>query len=217
MSWDRLALVTPPAVTPFDLDAAKAHLNVYHDDDNALIESLIAATVAMVDGPRGIGIAMVEQTWRLTLDGFADRAFLGDCGFAPLRRFPLAIPIPLGPVSAIASFEYTAGDGTEVVLVEGTDFKFSADVDPQIVFPPFGMAWATPICEPGAVRIEFVAGFGPTAADVPADLVAALKLTLGHLYNNREDVIGVDRQVGAVRLPLGAAAIFDRYRVGLFG
>ena len=48
------------------------------------------------------------------------------------------------------------------------------------------------------------AGFGDAAADLPADLVSAVKLVLGTLYEHREDVLA-GATVGA--LPLTAETL----------
>ena len=223
MNWDRLSRVTAPAVKPLTLDAAKAHLRVDSSDQNATIQEKIDAAIASVDGPRGIGICMISQQWRLTLDGFRDRAFFDLCdgayGYAYRgRRGDLRnIPIPLGPVISVDEVAYTALDGTDQVLVAGTDYKFSAGIDPAIIFPPFGTFWPIAIPEPASVRIKFTAGFGPAASDVPGDLIGALELVVGHLFANREDVVGTAARVSPVELPKGAGTVFDRYRCGLFG
>ncbi len=191
--WDRLSRVAAPAVKPLSLEAAKAHLRVEDEDDDALIEALIDAAIAMVDGPKGIGLAMIEQTWLLSLD-----------------RFERTISLPLGPAREIVSVEYVDGNG-DLAAVDADDFIFSAGQDPAVLTPLYGQAWPVPRPQPGTVRITYKAGFGATAAAVPSDLVAALKLIVGHLYANREAVAQVS--AGAIlKLPMGVEAIFDRYR-----
>ena len=72
MSLTRLA---PAPVAPVDLARAKAHLNVFHDDDDAVISALIDAATAHLDGPDGwLGRALEEQVWKLAADGFPDGA-----------------------------------------------------------------------------------------------------------------------------------------------
>ena len=61
----RPVLVTPPAETPVSRTEAKAHLRVDGTGDDDLIDGLIDAAVAHLDGYTGIlGRCMVTQTWR---------------------------------------------------------------------------------------------------------------------------------------------------------
>jgi uncharacterized phiE125 gp8 family phage protein len=59
---------------------------------------------------------------------------------------------------------------------------------------------------PGAVRIDYVAGYA-TAGAIPADLRAAVKLLVGHLYENREASAPGTLNV----IPLGARRILDNW------
>lgn len=189
MSWDRLTLVAAPAVSPLSLDAAKAHLRVDSAAEDDVIQGMIDAAVAAIDGPRGIGICLVRQTWRLTLDGF--------CRF---------IPIPLGPNVAIVSVKYDDAEGVEQTVDPG-DYQLADGLDPAVLSPTFATCWpAANRATPGSVRIEFTAGFGETAEAVPADLVRALKVMVGDAYKNRE---------GDGGLPPAALAVLDRYRAGV--
>lgn len=183
--WDRLTRVVAPAVPALALADAKAHLRVDTSSEDALIGALVADAVARVDGPRGIGLCLITQTWRLTLD-----------------RFDRFIPLPLGPNAAVESVKYVDGAGV-VQTVDPGDYQVAAGLDPAVLSPTYGTCWPSPRSEPGCVRIEFTAGFGAAPGDVPADLVGALKLIVGELYKNREG--------GGT--PPAAEAVFDRYRV----
>lgn len=188
--WDRLTLVAAPAALALSVDAAKAHLKIESGHEDAdVIEPLIRAAIARVDGPRGIGVCLVTQTWRLTLD-----------------RFERFIRIPLGPNVAVVSVKYDDGNGDEQTLAEGTDFVLLAGQDPACLTPPAGTCFPLARLQPGSVRIEFTAGFGTVAEDgavtgVPEDLVAALKLMVGAAHK--------DREAGGV--PPAAQAVLDRY------
>ena len=58
------------------------------------------------------------------------------------------------------------------------------------------------------VNIRFTAGFGG-AADVPGPVVAAMKLLVGHWYENRENsLVGVSVN----ELPMGVTALLANYR-----
>lgn len=187
--WSRLVRAVAPAAPVLALDEAKRHLRVYHDDDDADISELVAVATAAVEGPNGIGIALAEQTWRMSLD-----------------YFPCEIRIPLGPVTEVISIDYTGADGDAASV---PSWRADLDTQPCRVWPERDTAWPAISCEPGAVKVTFKCGF----TEIPADLKAALKLLVGHFYEHRE---AVTTDLKAVDLPMGVDAILERYRVGRF-
>lgn len=168
------------------LAEAKRHLRVFHDDDDADITSMIAAAEASIEGPSGIGIALLSQTWRLSLD-----------------HFPCEIIVPLGPVTAVTSVAYRDDAGVEQ-SVSGP--RYDLDQQPLRIWPARDTSWPSVAREPGAVKVTFVCGHQA----LPQDLRWALLLLVGHFYENREAVA----DGGLSELPLGVASILEHYRVG---
>lgn len=165
MSWERLVRVAAPAVSPLSYEAAKAHLRLADDEDRDDVEELLEGLVAEIDGPRGWGICLIEQTWKLTLDAFA-----------------CEIPIPLGPVISVDEVEYVAADGTVTVL-DPSAWALAKDQDPAVLTPAYGASWPATRCERGAVRITFKSGFGAAAESIPRDLASCLKFMLRADYD----------------------------------
>lgn len=188
-NWTRLVRTVPPAGPVISLVEAKRHLRVDFDDDNADIQDLIAVATAAIEGPDGIGVALTQQTWRMSLD-----------------HFPCEIVIPLGPVKSITSIVYIGADGNPANV---TSWRTDFDASPCRIWPARDTAWPTVTCEPGAVKVTFVCGYDET----PADLKAALKLLVGHFYEHRE---AVTTDLKAIDLPVGVDSILNRYRVGRF-
>ena len=52
-----------------------------------------------------------------------------------------------------------------------------------------------------AVTATFVAGYGTTAADVPDDLLSAIKAVVTDMYQNRETLSKLPKEVGAFLSP----------------
>ncbi len=161
-----LILVTPPAAEPVSLSDAKAFLKVEHDDEDALIGTLIAAARLHVEA--AIRRVLVTQAWRLVLDGWP-----------PGRR----VEIPLSPVAAIDAVTVYDAEGGPSVLDASA---FVADIS----------SWPARLLvrdtlSPGAafngVEIDFTAGYGD-AADVPAPLAQAILQLVAHWYETREPV-----------------------------
>lgn len=194
-NWTRLIRVTPPSTTVVSIDEVKAHLNLGDDFEDDYLPTLIRAAEAYFEGPNGIGVALLTQTWRLSLD-----------------RFSSVISIPLGPVTEIVSITYTdaAGDTHEV---DPASYTYDLDTTPLRIVPAHGHSWPSVTLSPvGAVKVVFIAGYGDPA-EVPADIRGAILLLIGHLHRNREAT--ADKALSEI--PFGVSTILDRYRVGLFG
>lgn len=181
MSKTRLITPPVPAVT---LAEAKSHLNVFHDDDDALIQGYAAAAQARFDGPDGIlGIALEAQTLEMALDAFPAAEIL----------------LPFGPAVSVVSVAYTDADGaTQTVPPE--DYTLDTySAEPWIV--PYA-AWPATMDTINAVRVRWIAGTG-----CPEPIRHAIKLMVAHFYGNRE-AAGPKLE----ELPLGVYPLVMPYR-----
>lgn len=164
-------IVAPAIGLPVTVAEAKLHLRVDGDDDDALIESMIAAATGHLDGYDGVlGRAIMSQTWREDFDGF-----------------PTGFRLRMGPVSGLVSVVYT-DDAGDPQTVTGARLLTSGGV--TFVYPALGASWPSG----SGVAIEYTAGY----AVVPAPLKAAILLHVGALYENREAVS--DKSMAAVPL-----------------
>jgi uncharacterized phiE125 gp8 family phage protein len=180
-------LLTPPAAEPISLAEAKAFLRVAHDDDDDVIAALIAAARIHVEAQTRR--ALIAQTWRLTRDDWP-----GDGRVALL-------PAPLREVLAVRT--YDEGGAPHELNVD--DFTADAASAPAIlvgagVLPMPGRAVA-------GIEIDFEAGYGTDGDDVPQALRQALRLLLGHWYENRA-MVGKSEL-----LPGNVAALIAPFRV----
>lgn len=159
-------LVTPPAELPVTLDEAKLWARVDGNDDDPIMEELIAAAVAYLDGYSGIlGRAIVTQTWRDEFDGL--------CRQLRLRM----------PATSIASVKWRDVTGTLSTIDPA---NYALQVDTLGNYVRFADTYAFPIglaSLRGAV-VEYVAGYGGAAA-VPADLKVAIKQLVTVWYEDR--------------------------------
>lgn len=156
-----------PAAEPILLDEAKLHLRVAHTAEDTYITDLImAARMACEDR---IQQTLVSTPWRLTRDTFDAR-----------------IVLPMGPVLEVQSVKYVDVDGVTQTMVEA-DYQLASQNDIYFLAPAVLKAWpATQAGRYGAVWIDYKAGFGVTAADVPAPLRRWMLLAIGDMYANRE-------------------------------
>ena len=188
-----LTLVTGPAVEPVSLTEAKSHLRVDITDDDALITALITAARQMAEEISRR--ALITQTWKYILDAWPK----GD-----------ELTLPLPPLQSVASITYKDKDGNSATFSSGS-YIVDADCEPGRVVLAYGATWpSTTLYPAGAITVQFTAGYGDSASDVPQAIRQAMLLMIGHWYENREQVT-----VGAVarEIPLGVEALLWPYRV----
>lgn len=165
----RVAVVTPPAEEPITLAEAKLQCRVTGTAENDLIESLITAAREAFEAEANV--ALVARTLRLTVDGF---------GASPIR-------LPFPPAVSISSVKYVDGAGVQQTLA-GSEYALDMSRSPAALVLAYGKSWPATRAQPGAVEIEYVAGYEDAAA-VPGLAKAAIKLLVGHLFANREAVV----------------------------
>jgi uncharacterized phiE125 gp8 family phage protein len=180
-------LLTPPSAEPWTVADAKAFLRVEHDDDDAIVASLIAAARSQVEALTRR--ALLTQTWRFVLDRWP-----ADGRFAP-RMGPLH--------SVIAARVYDTANNASAIDLE----SFVVDTAANIIASP---SWALPA--PGrstaGIELDLQLGYGALASDVPDPLRHAVRMLVAHWYENRA-AIGA----GAAMLPAGVGALIAPYRV----
>ncbi len=190
-----LKLVTAPQGYPISLTEAKAHLRVEVDDENALIESLIAAATGSLDGGSGIlGRCLLPQVWRWTTS-FPEGSVL---------RVPLP---PLISVGSIAYVDSAAADQT----IDSEDYTVDTDSGEITITGTWPQGTS--------VKVTFTAGYqgqeldspaGPNA--VPEPIKQAIKLLIGAWYAHREAVTAQS----ANELPMAVQWLINPYRTFFF-
>jgi uncharacterized phiE125 gp8 family phage protein len=181
----RATMTTAPSEEPVTLAEAKVHLKVEIDDDDALIDSLIATAREQVeDWTRR---AIMTQTWDYFLDAFPSCNYIT----LPFGNLQPDVAGPVPPAYAL-SITYRDSAGTVTTMVAGTDYLVEPNGDQhgRIVLP-YGMTWPSVALYPSnPIAIRFNCGWAD-AADVPAKIKAAIKILCSEMYENRgEAVIG---------------------------
>ncbi len=168
-----IKVTTGPATEPVTYSQMKDHLRIYHNDEQTLIEGYIKAARQYCEEAQNR--AYIEQTILYTLDRWPSE-----------RR----MRIPRAPLLDVLSIEYKAADGT-VATLDPTTYTIDVDVEPGIVILNPGETWPGITLYPyGAIKVEFEAGYGDEAADVPEIFKQAIKFITAHFYENREEIAG---------------------------
>ena len=160
---------------PVDTGAAKRHLRVAADDttQDSVIETYVAASLENAE--EATKRALAEQTRRLTLGAFPTDREGNDA--------PIVIPRP--PLRSITSITYRDADGATQTL-SPSSYVVDTSAFPGRVFLAPDASWPdTQANHPAAVTVDYLCG-PELLDDVPARAVAAILLTVGDLYENRE-------------------------------
>jgi len=162
-----LALITPPAIEPISLVEAKLHARVDDSDRDTLINVFIKS--AREAAEHELGRALITQTWRLTLD-----------------EFPCAeIELPKPKVLSIVSVGYVDADGVDQT-VSSANYTLDSAQLPGWVLPAEDFDWPATRAIANAVRVDFTAGYGPAATDVPASVRQWMLLQIGAAVKQAE-------------------------------
>ena len=169
-----------PTHEPITVADAKLHLNIETTDDDIYITSLITAARQYVEN--FLQRTIITQTWSYYLDAF-------------LREMVLPQP-KLISVSAIT---YVDTGGTTQTL-SSSIYQVDNFKEPARVVLAYGQSWPTTRSQINAVRIQYVAGYGADT-QVPETIKQAIKIMIGHWFENREPVI-----VGTSVMPMPMSA-----------
>lgn len=146
---------------PYSLSDIKLYLRVEHFDEDMAIQSM--ARTAALDLEDFAQIALLTQTIRVVI-------------FDPVSQ-EYGFRLPIGPV---------AMNPTVTVTIDGepfTAFQVEGGKHPYL-------RWSAAYydLQPCRIVIEYQAGFGASAANIPADLSQALRDQVALLYDMRSPV-----------------------------
>jgi uncharacterized phiE125 gp8 family phage protein len=219
------ALVTAPNAEPVSLAEAKLHLRVENSvtEDDTLIAALIVAARqrAEVITRR----AFVTQTWKTVIDQFpAPGINVGSANWygpqwgnspGPLTtlradgKTGFELYLDHCPVASVDIITYTDIDGITQTLLAGA-YKTDFVNEPSRIVPAYGTTWPGTRNEINAVTVQYTCGYG-TPDKVPEPIKSWIKLRVGAMYENREEVT-TGRSIVAIDMPFIDGLLQD-YRV----
>ena len=187
-------VITPADVELLDLGELKAHLRVTHSEEDSYITALGGAATAQAE--RHLARTILPTRLRLTLDGVPASGVI-ELPCPPVRN--------LVQVRALVNGIWTTSPTA--------NYRLDADSVPARVVPVMNQQWPDPDAGPGTLQIDYDAGW-PSPAEVPSTIKQAVRLIVGHLYENRESVV---TGTIATEMPFSAAVLLDAERVMQFG
>lgn len=176
-------------ITAISIEEARQQCRLYgetsHDADLLRLIDVVSAQFE-----QHTGIALINQTMVLTLDGFTDRD----------------IDLQVYPVSSVTSIVYDNEVNAATTMSASDYYASLGGMTPYV--RAVNYYWPTTYAnKPGSVRITMQAGYASPDA-VPANIKQALLIHLYDLWNNPGDQI-----TGTIVASSGAyKAIADKYR-----
>lgn len=167
-----LKLLTAPTVEPVTTAEAKTNMRVTSSDDDTFIGTLITAARRYAE--QHCRRAFVNQTWDLYLDDWPGDDY---------------IVIPRPPLVSVTHVKYT-DSGNTVNTWAAANYIVDSYREPGRVVLGYGISWPTATLRPtSAINVQYVAGYGAAAANVPQEIKQAILLLVAHWYENREAVL----------------------------
>lgn len=177
--------------SPVSLADAKDFARVTYSNEDALIISLCLASTEFAEA--FLGRSILNTEWQYFADEFVDE---------------IEIPMPWSSVSKI-----------EYVDSAGETQELSADVWQANCFEPTpkiklkkNQSWPSidsSVYNP--ITITGISGFGETSADVPANILTAIKIQMNTAFNQRESM-SIGLEVWELPKPAGVLYLLYPYK-----
>lgn len=190
-------LITAAGSDVLTLAKAKEHLGVDHTaHDASLIPDLIKA--AQTAWEEDSGRVLLDSTWEQAYENWPTSYF-------EIDKYPL---------TSITSIKYTGEDGVEQTLSTGVYLLSALPNRRPRIYLKNAQTWPSVTLQVGyPIRIRFKVG-DATAAEVPQDIMAAIKVKIGDLYMDRDGMAEVRARSGQL---IGSERVWRwatmRYRI----
>lgn len=179
-----VVLVTAATFEPITTQEAKDHLRVAHDDDDIEIGVMVRTATTIAEALTGMRLC--SQTVDIIADNWEA---LADPNNREILRLSVA------PVTSVSSVKYYDGDDADTTMSSTLYWTDTNSVPARIQVKS---SWPSTNERIGNIRIRCVVGYSSKNA-VPPHFKSAIKLIVGHLYENREQVTDLNLR----ELPMG--------------
>ncbi len=198
----RVSVITPPAPI-VTWEEADQHLRLDGDEEQRpMVERLIAAASAHIDGPGGwLGRAFGLQTLEAYLPSFG-------C---------IGIALPYRPIVDIVSINYVDGAG-DAASMSAAAFELRG----QVLHPAWPNPWPSAQwrgCDGETVRIRYRAGYvvdpdaDPVVQNVPEPIRHAILLMVGDMYKFTETASDMNPSLVSIPMSTTVEHLLSPFRV----
>jgi uncharacterized phiE125 gp8 family phage protein len=202
MNYSSLLLITPCPYEPISVDEAMLHCRVDSDTEYSYVQALVIAAREYVEAESWR--ALMPRVMEMRMDGW------------PSNR---VIELPSPPLHSVTSVTYVDINNA-VATYDAANYVVDTGSEPGRLALKSAASWPSAELAPiGSVRIRYVAGVADvlTGSSTQEQITAvrntvserhkaAIKLIVGHLYENREQVMA-GAGLSATQLPMGVSAL----------
>jgi len=189
----RLDLVTAPITEPVTITEVKGALRIDHNTDDTLIGFLI--TTARSNAEAYTRRAFMTQTWKMYMDSFSGYSqaypwWSGSNGAMSSLSFdiPNNIEVPMAPLQTVTHMK-TYDDSDAATTFSAASYfvgAYNGDfAQPGSITLRTSDSWPVVYRVKDGIEVQFVAGYGDSAQDVPQMIRMAIQEEAAFLYNNR--------------------------------
>lgn len=203
----RFRVTTAPVYRPVSVSEMKTHLRVTGSGDDTYIGLLIDAAVEHCQDIQDR--AYVTQTITLTRDNFPD------CGH---------IYLPRAPLQTVTSVTYTPLSTETPTVFASASYRVDTATEPGRIVLKDAYDWPTDeLLEANGLVVIYVAGYGVATgpadgrpSTMPHSIIHAIKLLVGHWYENRE-AVGDQSSGNMFTVPVAFDRLLQQHRLGDVG
>ena len=156
-------LVTAPTSKPISLSEAKLHLRVTENDDDKLINSLIAGATEQVEDY--LWRKLVTQTWDVFYDCFE---YTND--------------LPFGTLQSVALVKYYDTNDSLQTLATSV-YQVNTDANTGQFVLVSNQTWPSIYSRVNPIEVRIICGYGAASA-VPDSIKSAIKIKVELMYGN---------------------------------
>jgi len=167
---------------------AKTHLRITHSDEDTYIEAL----------------TLVTTEW---CEEFQRRVYVQRQVVDKFDVFPTVIRPRRSPLISVDTLKYVDTNGDTQTWAD-TEYDVGIYKEPGRITPSYNKSWPDIRSEINAITLTYQAGYA-NRASIPTEIKHAVKLMVGHLYENREAVGPVTMK----EIPLAARQLLSMKRL----
>ena len=212
-STRRVKVAAAAGEEPITLAQLKQHLKLSSTNEDDYLENIIIPSardfVELYTGRK-----LVNTGLELFLDRTLDLSEVWWSGVIQASRASIynvrEIEMPWLPLYSVTEVSTFDDDGTETTYNSSNYYvdNVDQDINGRIVLNDSATI-PTDLRPANAVRVQYIAGYGPSAEDVPPALKFACLTVAAFMYRNRGDCVDASKCVEAS----GAAGSLEVYRV----
>lgn len=173
-------LIVPPAALAVSMELARASARVDGTDLDLELQQAIRAHTETAE--HLTGRAFINQTWRVTLDAFPD-----------------SIRLDMAPIVQVDYVKFYDTNGVLQTL-DPQDYMLDKASEPGYIVPAPGRAWPVTAAHINAVEVQYVAGYGPDEATVPAAIKDYILARVGEQFLDKQPSEHVVRNLDRYRI-----------------